>query len=103
MEQQCLDLFSSFSISELRILVQGILPGPHYWNRCKKDILDHIFQVATPEVLNVLFRKATGMSHSLGQDSASVNGALKRKRAGDHSEEDREVGVGCFSRIMLTH
>ena len=97
MEQQCLQLFSLFTISKLRILIQGIIPGPHYRNRRKQDVLDHIFRVATPEILEALFRKVTYMSHPLGQDGASVNGSLKRKNEGDHSDEDRQVRIGCFS------
>jgi hypothetical protein len=104
MEQQCLKLFSSFSIPKLRVLVEGILSGPHYWNRRKQDILDHIFRVVTPEVLEALFRKAKEMKDPMGQHdaSASGSGALKRKKERDHSDEDSQVRVGCFSRVMLT-
>jgi hypothetical protein len=105
MEQQCLELFSSFSIPKLRVLVEGVLSGPHYWNRRKQDILDHIFRVATPEVLETLLRKAKEMSDPSGQHgvSASVSSALKRKKERDHSDEDSQVRVGCFSRVLLTH
>jgi hypothetical protein len=72
------------------------------WNRRKQEVLAHIFWEATPDILELLFRKAKEMSDPLGQCGASTNEALERKLQGDHSEEERQVRVGKSSSATLT-